>query len=158
MTTEADVEVTMLLCDAAQEMGGKLYILGGGWSRVVKNLPQVNMALAIKILIPWHQANEPMDFRAALVTEDGQPVMVQGGDPTSESRQPIQVTGKIEVGRPPGLKAGTPLDQSLVINVQAPLMAGRYRWEVWIRGALRAATAFEVLDPASLPVGHFLRG
>jgi len=25
------VKVTMMLADAAQEVGGKLYILGGGW-------------------------------------------------------------------------------------------------------------------------------
>jgi hypothetical protein len=27
-------EVTMLLCDAAQAVDGKLYVLGGGWSQL----------------------------------------------------------------------------------------------------------------------------
>ena len=45
-------QVTMLLCDAAQQQGGKLYILGGGWTTI--NFQQVpfNMALAIKLAIP----------------------------------------------------------------------------------------------------------
>jgi hypothetical protein len=40
----------ILLADAAQAAGGKLYILGGGWS--ITSTPTPPAALAIKIDIP----------------------------------------------------------------------------------------------------------
>jgi hypothetical protein len=90
------MDVTMLLCDAAQEANGKLFVLGGGWS--VMNGPSP-MALAIKLSIPWDRANEPHDLRAALLDSDGNEV-----DP---GEGPVVIEGKIEVGRPPGIKPGS---------------------------------------------------
>ncbi len=61
----------MLLCDAADEAGGKLYILGGGWSVLqIPNLP-TPMALAIMISVPWDQSNMRHTLAVRLVTEDG---------------------------------------------------------------------------------------
>src|SRR5688572_18666622 len=45
------MKVTMLLCDAAQVVDGKLYLLGGGWSFVGPD--PAPMAIAIKIDVPW---------------------------------------------------------------------------------------------------------
>ena len=39
------MKITLLLCDHAQEVGGKLYVLGGGWS-IYRGTP-VTMALAV---------------------------------------------------------------------------------------------------------------
>src|SRR6266571_4797007 len=47
----------ILLCDAAQAIGGKLFILGGGWSKVWGPGPYV-FALAVQLWLPWNQANE----------------------------------------------------------------------------------------------------
>ena len=78
------MRTTLLLCDYAQEVGGKLYILGGGWS-IYRGAP-VTMGLAVKIAVPWDAANIPHDFSARLVTEDGgDPVLPQaegGAAPT----------------------------------------------------------------------------
>ena len=48
------MRVTMLLADAAQEVNGKLYVLGGGWSVTGPDLPP--MAIAIKLDVPWRQS------------------------------------------------------------------------------------------------------
>jgi len=48
------------LADAAQEVRGKLYILGGGWSVTGPDVPP--MALAIKLDVPWSDANASHDF------------------------------------------------------------------------------------------------
>src|SRR5690349_10370980 len=60
----------MLLCDFAQEVGGKLYIVGGGWSKVFDIGQPMNMALAIKLWVPWNAANQPTQLAIELRTED----------------------------------------------------------------------------------------
>jgi hypothetical protein len=122
------VRVTLLLCDAAQAVAGKLYILGGGWS--IAGPGPVTMGLAIKVEVPWDLANRKHQFRVALVDTDDHPVMV----PTPTGDQPLQFGGEFEPGRPPGLRPGTPLDVTFAVNLGAiPLAAdGRYVWKCFI--------------------------
>src|SRR5213592_1828364 len=98
------MRVTMLLADAAQAINGKLYILGGGWSIIGPD--PVPSAIAIKIEVPWDEANKRHKLKLELVDADGRPVTV----PTPTGEKPVQLEGDFEVGRPPGLKPGTPLD------------------------------------------------
>ena len=93
------VKITMLLADAAQQVGGKLYILGGGWSTT--GSPTAPMAVAIKIEVPWDRTNVSHDWRLALVDADGRPVQ------TSDDRA-VEVSGQLEVGRPAGLAGRHP--------------------------------------------------
>ena len=57
MSSPTDIKATMLLCDSAQSIGGKLYVLGGGWSILRKTGNLMTMALAVKLSIPWSRAN-----------------------------------------------------------------------------------------------------
>lgn len=124
----------MLLADAAQEVGGKLYILGGGWS--IKAAVPTPMAIALKIGIPWTETNKRHDLRLQLLGEDGQEPEVIGpdGQPTTAE---IVVAAQFEVGRPPGLPPGTELDAPLAVSVGSiPLRPGRgYVWRLEIDGA-----------------------
>jgi hypothetical protein len=118
----------MLLADFVQAVQGKLYVMGGGWS--VTGPGAVQMGIAVKIEVPWDEANLQHTFRLMLVDGDEQPVLVPSGE------QPVQVEGKFEVGRPPGLKPGTPLDFAVAVNVP-PLPLGpdsRYVWRLTIDG------------------------
>jgi hypothetical protein len=122
------MKVTMLLADAAQAMGGKLYVLGGGWS-VMGPAPTAS-ALAVKVEVPWTEANRRHDLVIALLDADGRPVTTDG--------RPVEIRGHLEVGRPPGLPAGTPLDAVLAVNVgPLPLTPGRYVWRLAINGESR---------------------
>jgi hypothetical protein len=122
----------MMLADAAQEVGGKLYILGGGWSVIGPG--QAPMAIALKIEVPWDRTNERHSLLLELLDEDGEPVLVPGAD---EQSVPLQVTGALEVGRPPGIKPGTPIDSALAVTFgPLPLEPGhRYQWRLSIDGA-----------------------
>jgi Family of unknown function (DUF6941) len=126
------VKVTMMLADAAQEVGGKLYILGGGWS--VTGPGPAPMAIALKIEVPWDRTNERHDLLLELIDEDGAPVRVSSAE---GENVPLQVTGALEVGRPPGIKPGTPIDSTLAISFgPLPLEPGRrYQWRLSIDGA-----------------------
>jgi len=138
------VRVTLLICDAAQEAGGKLYILGGGWSHVKLGAPDnpVAMALAIIVSVPWDLANKKMQFAAKLMDQDGSEVTLPDGNA-------VGVMGELEVGRPPGLKAGTDLETPVALTFGGlPLPPGGYRWEIEIDGTQQAIAPFRVL-PAS---------
>jgi hypothetical protein len=130
MMKEPGYKVTMLLADAAQAVNGKLYILGGGWS--ITGPGPAQMALAIKIEVPWTGANIPHTLELKLINEDGRPVMA----PTITGDRPVELSMQFEIGRPAGLKAGTPLDVPLAINLAPlPLEAGsRFIWHCFIDG------------------------
>ena len=123
------MKVTMLLADSVQAVGGKLYILGGGWSVTG---PPAQFGIAILIEIPWDQTNQKHPWKLELLESDGAAVLVQ----TPSGEQPLVFQGELEVGRPPGLKPGTPIAVPLAINL-APLAlepSSRYEWRLSIHG------------------------
>jgi hypothetical protein len=125
------MKVTMLLADAAQAVNGKLYILGGGWS--LTGPQPTPLALAIKIEVPWTQANTQHHLRVALFDEDEHPVLI----PTPNGDLPCELQSPFEVGRPAGLKTGSPLDVTLAMNLAPlPLQPNtRYIWRCFIDNA-----------------------
>src|SRR5581483_1630041 len=143
------MEVTMLLCDAAQSVNGKLYILGGGFSVVFVAPGSVStMALAIKIEVPWDQTNRKITFELKLLTEDGADVDL--------GRGPVLAGGEFEVGRPPGLKAGSNIDVPLAFPFAGlPLQLGGYVWEFSINGTPMAKTSFRVQPAPGLTPDQF---
>ena len=98
----------MMLADSAQVAEGKLFILGGGWSVTSGKLPS---ALAIKIEVPWNDANQPHTLGIRLLDSDGNEIV----DLTSET---------FEVGRPAGIPTGTAIDHVLAIQM-GPLRCSR---------------------------------
>ena len=138
MNGEPRIEATMLLCDSAQSIGGKLFILGGGWSILKRTGQPMTMALAVKLEIPWSQSNERHVIEAVLLTSDGDAVIHEGND--------VRSSGEIEVGRPPGLKQGTPLDAAFVLTLQGlDLEPGSYVWVLRAHDAVLARCPFQVV-------------
>jgi hypothetical protein len=121
----------MLLADSAQEVGGKLYILGGGWS--ITGPAPTPSALAIKFDVPWDRTNHRLVVVLELVTADGEPVLLPQED---GSEHPLRIDGQLEVGRPPGLKPGSPIDAAMALNFgPLPLQPDtRYEWRLSIDG------------------------
>jgi hypothetical protein len=118
------MKLTMLLCDAAQAVNGKLYILGGGWN-ITGPQPGAS-AIALQIDVPWDEANKRHDLKLVLVTDDGKPVMV----PTPTGERPVELGAQFEVGRPAGHRAGAPISVAVAINIgPLPLQPdGRFEW------------------------------
>ena len=124
------IRATMMLCDAAQAVDGKLYILGGGWNTI--GADPAPTAIAMYVEIPWDMTNMKHAWRLELLDADNQPVQV----PTPAGERPLVVEGELEVGRPPGVTPGIGLGVPLAINV-GPIALGsgqRYVWRLSIRG------------------------
>jgi len=124
------MRVTLMLADAAHAVDGKLYILGGGWS--VTGPGPTTMAIAMKIDVPWDQTNRCHEWRLQLVDADGSAVEFD----TPAGPQPLHLTGDFEVGRPPGLPEGTPIDLPLTLSIpMIPFPPGqRLVWKLFIDG------------------------
>jgi Family of unknown function (DUF6941) len=127
------VKATLLLADFAQVAEGKLTVVGGGWS--VTGPEPTPFAIAILVQVPWDQANVRHTLRLELLDADGNAVTIETDEGEEE---PILFFDDLvfEVGRPPGLKPGTPLDFPLAVN-SGPLPlepGGRYEWRLSIDG------------------------
>ena len=121
----------MLLADYAVVSDGKLTIVGGGWSQTGPEPAPFGIGLLIQV--PWDQSNTLHQFKVQLLDADGAAVSFDEEDPDSESDQSVEFGGEFEVGRPPGLKPGTPLDFPVAVNsVPLPLEPGRYEWRLTI--------------------------
>lgn len=130
MKIESRMKVTMLLADHAEAINGKLYIMGGGWS--LTGPQPCPSALAIKIEVPWNATNRKHELKVELLDGDYRPVVV----PTPTGGSPMVITGAFEVGRPPGIIVGTPLDVPFAVNISPiPLEPERrYIWKLSIDG------------------------
>ncbi len=119
----------MLLADYAVVSDGKLTIVGGGWSQTGPEPASFGIALLIQV--PWDQSNTLHSFTVELLDADGAHVVLETEEDDDE--QAVAFGGEFEVGRPPGLKPGTPLDFPVAMNsTPLPLEPGRYEWRLTI--------------------------
>jgi hypothetical protein len=129
-------ELTVMLCDYAEAVQGKLYIAGGGWSELRGSGP-ADLALAVKMGLPWTDADRPVPLEASLLTEDGHPVEAAG--------EQVRFTADVQASRSDDLPPGTPLDVAVAIRFSNLLLApGGYRFEVSVDGRLSATVPFRV--------------
>ncbi len=125
----------LILADAAQVQGEKLYMLGGGWSMIwAKEFPaQHPMAVAAGILVPWMETNARHHFKVQVRAEDG----------TSFG----EIQGEFEQGRPPGLLAGTTqrvmLAVTMAIRLERPTEAAA---ELWLDSELARSVPFRIVS------------
>lgn len=126
----------MLLCDAAESVGGKLYILGAGWSQTPAHDP-TNMALAVKLSIPSNRPSLPVDVRAFLLNEDNDFVYQNG--------VPVALGGEVELGRPSDIDPRTPLDLSFVLNFPGLVLSpGYYVWQLEVDRDVKSRIPMQV--------------
>ena len=105
-----DVEF-LILGDFAEVINGKLYLMGGGWSRFAPASYPATMqfAIAAGVRVPWLESNEPHHLVIEMQAADGQVV--------------FRVEGEVETGRPPrsrGEAMLVPFAMSSSLPLQAP--------------------------------------
>ena len=124
----------MLLADYAVVSDGKLTIVGGGWSQTGPEPASFGIGLAHPGAVgPGEHACTRSPSSCS--TPTAAPV---GFEDDEDDDQAVAFGGEFEVGRPPGLKPGTPLDFPVAVNsTPLPLEPGRYEWRLTIDGESR---------------------
>jgi hypothetical protein len=118
----------VMLADAAQVSGGKLYLLGGAWNlyRAASFPTQAPLALVASILVDRSEAGSRHPVRLTLADEAGIPII-----------PPLDWT--VEVGRPEGTDPTIPQRSLLAVNTSVQLpRAGRYSFTVTAGTATRS--------------------
>jgi len=133
------LDASVLLCDFAEAVNGKLYIQGAGWNTLAADTP-ASLAVAVLVEVPWDQANRKHQLKLDLLNEDGVA-------PTGEGDEPLfHVQGELEVGRPAGVRPGSTLNIPLGIRFNVPgLSVGGYRIELSIDGTPIRSASFTVI-------------
>ncbi len=135
------VEAIVLLCDAAvaDPLGGKIHMLGAGWS--VTTSPTGAAAVAVMLKIPWDRTNQKLPTSLAMLDADGQLVTLPDGTAVRSAQT-------IEVGRPPGLDPGSMIEASFSLSLPPlPLPPGRYQWRLEVAGEVVQTVSFQVRAP-----------
>jgi hypothetical protein len=132
------MKATMILCDAAQEVGGKLYIIGGGWTNLNQPDTPSLMALAIILHFDWNEANRRHQIDIELQTDEGEVV-------EAAEAQPIRLSTQVEVGRPVGVKPGSEINAVLAPTFNGLMLpAGGYVWHLRRENDLLSRIPFTV--------------
>ncbi|HMJ37150.1 MAG TPA: hypothetical protein VK501_24815 [Baekduia sp.] len=134
------MEATVILCDFAEAINGKLYVMGGGWNTLFAPGQPVNIALGSIITVPWDRTEQNHEIRIELIDSYGE-AMVIGDDP-------VVILSQLEVGRPPGVKPGTSLSAPVTSAFNGlTLDAGLYEFKLSVNGDVLASRPFTVQDP-----------
>ena len=132
----------LILADAAQIVGGKLYVLGGGWDtlNVVGLFPQNrHVGIAASFRVPWNETNQRHNVSIEIMTEDAEPL--------------TNFDAQLEVGRPAGIQIGT--DQRAQLAAEFGLQfkkPGNFAIVTKIEGEEGARTSFRVTGGQPLPM------
>ncbi|HJP40602.1 MAG TPA: hypothetical protein QGF35_02725 [Dehalococcoidia bacterium] len=108
-----------LLADYAEIVGGKLYLMGGGWSGLtVPKVPSsARLAVAVGIRVDWDETNRPIPVEISIEDDDGEEL--------------VRITGQVNVGRPPDLTPGYSQLAQLAANMAFTIRAvGGYRAKI----------------------------
>jgi hypothetical protein len=123
------MNATLLLADYARVSDDKLDLLGAGWSITGPGPAQIG--IGILLAVPWDQTNVKHHVTLNLLDADGHSVT------EPETDEPLfHFEGDFEVGRPAGMKPGTPQPGVLAVNLNGiPIPAGgRYEFRLVIDG------------------------
>ena len=124
----------LILADYVEIIGGKLYLMGGGWDVLTVNaaFPLARpVGLAAAFSVAWDETNQLHRVEIEFQTDDGQSVG--------------NVRAQFEVGRPAGVKAGQDQRFQLAANVPLNLSApGTYVIVARIEGQEEGRVPFNV--------------
>jgi len=125
----------LILADYVEIIGGKLYLMGGGWDVLTVNaaFPLARpVGLAAAFSVAWDETNQLHRVEIEFQTDDGQSVG--------------NVRAQFEVGRPAGVKAGQDQRFQLAANVPLNLSApGTYVIVARIEGQEQRRVPFNVI-------------
>lgn len=129
----------MLLADAAQAVGGKLYLIGGGWDTLAA--ADAPASVYVAGMLVREPSDSPGEYPLSVVLLDGSgsPVSWSKGDPTHVvARGVISVVGETKREE----------NQALAMGFHGVVLAeGEYVWRLTVGDVLAADLRFRVVNP-----------
>ncbi len=110
-----DIEYAVL-ADFAEIVGGKLYLMGGGWDvNHVQGTPAtLRLAVAVGVRVEWSETDQPIALTIRVEDDDG--------------KEFVRMDGKLQTSRPANLPAGRAQLSQLAANITVAVpAAGGYR-------------------------------
>ena len=133
-----------MVADAVQAVGGKLYVLGGGWDLLwVGSFParHPSMGLGIRVRVPWSSPGQ-FSLSVDLVDEDGNSLF--GG---KRLAQRIKVTRR--AGRPAGSDTG--ITRAFTFNNLVFPKPGGYAFPIFVGDVEVSRIRFRVQKRSGRP-------
>ncbi len=124
----------IIMADSAEVVNRKLYLMGGGWDRLIVHQPfpaQQLISIAVSFAVGWEETNIP------------HPMEIQIND--EEGKQLARMEGKIEAGRPTGISPGQ--GQRVQLAFKLPLRfekEGNFTVTAMINDEIAAETHFAI--------------
>lgn len=135
-----------ILADHAEAVNGKLYLMGGGWDRVlVPDFSQpVTMSFALGVVVPWHATNVRHTIQLAIEDLD--------------RRRPVDfgLDAGFVAGRPPLLAEEADTQRILLAVSRVPVkfdQPGAYQAVARIVGGHERRARFRLVALPSVPIG-----
>jgi hypothetical protein len=130
------VKAFVLLADAAEEVNGKVYILGAGWTdRPAPGAMKMGIAIFIDFDLEVSEVNSNIEL--VLLNGRGRPAKSPDG-------QPIVITGTLTGRRTPSASTDLPITRGLALNVVINLVPDTYTWRLALDGKRVARRRFVV--------------
>ena len=132
----------LILADKAEVLGGKLYMMGGGYDRkYIGNIEgPVDLVVVAGILVPWHSTNRELAFSLSIEDVDGKPLL----------EKPIE--GTLRLGRPADAEEGQTFRVMSVLNGRLKLPGyGTYRVVATAGGSSRGTTFYALPSKNAAP-------
>lgn len=125
----------LVLADAAQVAGGKLYMLGGGWTiwRAPSYPARASFSIAAGFRIGWDETDMPHPMEIQIHSPDG--------------REILRAEGRVQAGRPQGVIEGS--SQLVMLAVSAPATfetAGPYELSLTMNGEVEWVVPFDCIE------------
>lgn len=131
------MRATIMLCDWAETVNGKLYMQGGAWDRILANTP-ASFAVTVVIRIDYNETNMLKHAVLSLTTEDGRPF--------PDSGAPVSFDFTFEAGRPPGMQVGQVQTASFAGKIAGIVLPpGGYRFQFDIEGHKQDDVPFQAV-------------
>jgi hypothetical protein len=146
------MRAAIILADFAEtDPGGKVHVLGAGWSVIGPSVgPQAVVGF---IQVPAGQSGAPISFTLRLADRTGEIVEVPG--PVGMQR--MEISGQAEIREPEGWDGLTDLSAAFAVNLMVPLPQGQpYTWSLEVDGKDLASTTFYVRTAPSGPTTEAL--
>lgn len=129
----------LTVANHAEAINGLLYLSGAGWTDLWRQiqpggaLPINHFGIGVAILVSWNETNQRHHVVIRIESED--------------AKELVKVEGDIEMGRPPGVPAGSDFRSVMAINgdIQFPA-AGGFRVVASVGQAPPKSVSFRVHD------------